>query len=78
MLDVGLFLTVIGVLFALPILWIMLAGTLFTAVQRFAKVWNQASAPRPAKRPDRRFQRRRTSRPAPRTTWQQRTRRLRG
>ena len=27
-----------------PVLWVMLALTLFTAVQRFAKVWRQASA----------------------------------
>lgn len=26
-------------------LWVMLAGSLFTAVQRFVKVWRQASAP---------------------------------
>lgn len=36
--------------FLVPILWIMLVLTLVTAVQRFVKVWNQASAevPRPA------------------------------
>jgi CDP-diacylglycerol---glycerol-3-phosphate 3-phosphatidyltransferase len=40
----------IGLLFEsllVPILWLMLALTLVTAVQRFAKVWRQASAPRP-------------------------------
>jgi CDP-diacylglycerol---glycerol-3-phosphate 3-phosphatidyltransferase len=30
-----------------PVLWVMLVLTLVTAVQRFAKVWQQASAPRP-------------------------------
>jgi CDP-diacylglycerol--glycerol-3-phosphate 3-phosphatidyltransferase len=37
----------IGLLFdslLVPILWVMLALTTFTAVQRFAKVWRQASA----------------------------------
>ena len=28
-----------------PVLWVMLALTLVTAVQRFVKVWRQASAP---------------------------------
>jgi CDP-diacylglycerol--glycerol-3-phosphate 3-phosphatidyltransferase len=28
-----------------PVLWVMLALTLLTAVQRFVKVWRQASAP---------------------------------
>ena len=39
-----------GLLFSavlVPILWVMLALTAVTAVQRFAKVWRQASAPRP-------------------------------
>jgi CDP-diacylglycerol---glycerol-3-phosphate 3-phosphatidyltransferase len=31
-----------------PVLWVMLVLTLITAVQRFVKVWNQASAPRPS------------------------------
>ena len=30
-----------------PVLWVMLVLTLLTAVQRFAKVWRQATAPRP-------------------------------
>lgn len=30
--------------FLIPILWVMLAGTMFTAVTRFVKVWNQATA----------------------------------
>lgn len=32
-----------------PVLWIMLALTSVTAVQRFVKVWVQASAPRPVR-----------------------------
>ena len=36
--------------FLVPVLWVMLALTGFTAVQRFVKVWNQASAPRPERR----------------------------
>jgi CDP-diacylglycerol--glycerol-3-phosphate 3-phosphatidyltransferase len=36
-----------------PILWVMLALTLMTVVQRFVKVWRQASVPRP--RPERRW-----------------------
>jgi CDP-diacylglycerol--glycerol-3-phosphate 3-phosphatidyltransferase len=43
----------IGVLFPtllIPVLWIMLALTMFTAGQRFVSVWRQASAPRPAPR----------------------------
>ncbi len=41
----------IGLLFdalLVPVLWLMLALTLFTAVQRFVKVWRQASVPVPA------------------------------
>lgn len=34
-----------------PVLWLMLALTSLTAIQRFAKVWRQASAPRPVQRP---------------------------
>ncbi len=33
--------------FLIPILWIMLALTVVTAIQRFVKVWKQASATRP-------------------------------
>ena len=43
----------LGLLFdslLIPVLWVMLALTLFTAVQRFVKVWRQASTVRP--RPD--------------------------
>ena len=38
----------LGLLFEsllVPVLWVMLVLTLFTAVQRFVKVWRQASAP---------------------------------
>jgi CDP-diacylglycerol--glycerol-3-phosphate 3-phosphatidyltransferase len=34
-----------------PVLWVMLVLTLLTAVQRFAKVWRQATAPRPPRSP---------------------------
>ena len=34
-----------------PILWLMLVLTAFTAVQRFVKVWRQASAERPKREP---------------------------
>lgn len=50
-----------------PILWILLVLTLVTAVQRFVKVWRQASAPRPV-RPERRWTSRRTSRGTSRAT----------
>jgi CDP-diacylglycerol---glycerol-3-phosphate 3-phosphatidyltransferase len=72
----------IGLLFdplLVPILWIMLALTLFTAVQRFVKVWKQASNEPPVvlARQNRR-NRRRTTRPtrASRNTsaWSQRRR----
>ena len=36
-----------------PILWVMLVLTAVTAVQRFVKVWRQASAERPGKGPSR-------------------------
>jgi CDP-diacylglycerol--glycerol-3-phosphate 3-phosphatidyltransferase len=35
----------------IPILWVMLALTSITAVQRFVTVWRQASAPRPVRMP---------------------------
>ena len=44
----------VGLLFSalmVPILWLMLALTLFTAVHRFVMVWRQASAGRPAASP---------------------------
>ncbi|MBW3547212.1 MAG: CDP-alcohol phosphatidyltransferase family protein [Actinobacteria bacterium] len=47
-LGVGLFFEVL----LIPVLWLMLSLSLVTAVQRFAKVWAQASAPAPvASRP---------------------------
>jgi CDP-diacylglycerol--glycerol-3-phosphate 3-phosphatidyltransferase len=45
-----------------PVLWVMLALTMVTATQRFVKVWQQASAPTPA-RPQSRWRSRRTARP---------------
>jgi CDP-diacylglycerol--glycerol-3-phosphate 3-phosphatidyltransferase len=58
------------------VLWAMLALTLITAVQRFVKVWRQASSP-PKVRPER-WQRRRTSRARTTTSaWRRRTEQLR-
>ncbi len=53
LLGVGLAFSVVLV----PVLWVMLALTLFTAVQRFVRVWRQASAARPtnAERPPARW-----------------------
>jgi CDP-diacylglycerol--glycerol-3-phosphate 3-phosphatidyltransferase len=48
-----------------PILWIMLVLTTVTAIQRFVKVWRQASAERPGKGPSR-WQARRVARPTAR------------
>lgn len=45
-----------------PVLWLMLALTLVTAAQRFAKVWRQASATVPQAAPIDRDRRRRTLR----------------
>lgn len=53
----------LGLLFEvllLPVLWVMLALTAFTAVQRFVRVWRQASVPRVSS--DRRAARRRAAR----------------
>ncbi|MGY6502339.1 MAG: CDP-alcohol phosphatidyltransferase family protein [Acidimicrobiales bacterium] len=58
------------------VLWVMLALTAFTAVQRFVKVWRQAERPQPAPLPERRTRgghRRRTARPTSRT-WRDRAR----
>ncbi|MFV2039767.1 MAG: CDP-alcohol phosphatidyltransferase family protein, partial [Acidimicrobiales bacterium] len=49
----------IGLLFGqilIPVLWVMLVLTLITAIQRFVKVWRQATnvMPAPARRPQRR------------------------
>ena len=45
-----------------PVLWVMLLLTMFTAVQRFVKVWQQASAPDAPRAPSR-WRSRRTARP---------------
>lgn len=45
----------------IPVLWVMLALTTFTAIQRFVKVWRQASGKVPVRRRDR-MQRRRRAR----------------
>lgn len=63
----------VGLLFEvllLPVLWIMLALTAFTAVQRFVKVWTQASAERPTQRRPRRTARRRNVRRQSSRSWQ--------
>ena len=56
----------------LPILWLMLVLTLVTAVQRFVKVWRQATAPRPTESRWRTWREaaamRRSSRPAHRAS----------
>ncbi len=65
----------VGLLFdsiLIPILWVMLAATLVTAVQRFVKVWRQASVARPAPQPTR-WQARRAARPTERA-WRRQAR----
>ena len=65
----------LGLLFdslLIGILWVMLVLTLVTAVQRFVKVWRQASIERPVLSPTRRA-RRRSARPAS-PEWQRRLR----
>jgi len=55
----------LGLLFPvllIPVLWIMLVLTVVTAVQRFAKVWSQASQERAVVAPTRRASRRRAAR----------------
>ena len=67
----------LGLLFSvllIPVLWVMLVLTLVTAVQRFVKVWKQASQERPAPAPSRRASRRRATRAARKATssqWRQ-------
>ena len=65
----------IGLLFdsaLIAVLWVMLVLTLFTAVQRFVKVWRQASAPKPAIAASR-WKARRAARPTERA-WSRRQR----
>ena len=60
----------------IPVLWVMLVLTLFTAGQRFVKVWRQASAERPKPEPlseRSRRRSRRTARPIAQT-WRARAR----
>jgi CDP-diacylglycerol--glycerol-3-phosphate 3-phosphatidyltransferase len=55
----------LGLLFPvllIPVLWVMLVLTIVTAVQRFVKVWRQASQERPVVAPTRRASRRRAAR----------------
>jgi CDP-diacylglycerol--glycerol-3-phosphate 3-phosphatidyltransferase len=72
-----------GLLFAsllIPVLWVMLVLTLFTAGQRFVRVWRQASAPAPPLSPlADRWRNRRVARSTQRTWRRQavRQRRLR-
>ena len=64
----------VGLLFdsiLIPVLWVMLLATVVTAVQRFVKVWRQASTARPA-RPTR-WQARRAARPTERA-WRRQAR----
>jgi CDP-diacylglycerol--glycerol-3-phosphate 3-phosphatidyltransferase len=68
----------IGLLFdslLMPVLWVMLVLTMVTAVQRFAKVWRQASATRPAPA-QARWRGRRVARPTVRA-WERRAERVR-
>jgi CDP-diacylglycerol--glycerol-3-phosphate 3-phosphatidyltransferase len=65
----------VGLLFdsiLIPILWAMLIATVVTAVQRFIKVWRQASVARPAPEPTR-WRARRAARPTERA-WRRRAR----
>ncbi len=55
-----------------PVLWLMLVLSLATAVQRFFKVWRQASVPRPEPVGFQRWRGRRVARPTERT-WRRRT-----
>lgn len=69
----------LGLLFdplLVPVLVVMLVLTTFTALQRFAKVWSQASKERPTTRPRTRRVARRRTRPSVaerRDAWRQRT-----
>jgi CDP-diacylglycerol--glycerol-3-phosphate 3-phosphatidyltransferase len=64
----------VGLLFdsvLVPILWIMLVLTLFTAGQRFVSVWRQASAPPPSRPEGGRWRTRRVAR-STRQVWRRR------
>ena len=66
----------IGLLFdwvLVPVLWVMLVLTGYTAVQRFVKVWRQASVPAPAPARSSRWRARRQPRSRDRV-WRHRTR----
>jgi CDP-diacylglycerol--glycerol-3-phosphate 3-phosphatidyltransferase len=66
----------LGLLFdslLVPVLWVMLALTTFTAVQRFVKVWRQASSAPPAEPLADRWRRRRVARRST-SSWRQRAR----
>ena len=66
----------VGLLFdsvLIAVLWFMLALTLFTAVQRFVKVWQQASVARSPRRTTSRWKARRAARPTERA-WSRRQR----
>jgi CDP-diacylglycerol---glycerol-3-phosphate 3-phosphatidyltransferase len=68
----------IGLLFdsiLIPVLWLMLVLTLVTAVQRFVRVWQQASAPKPVPELSR-WRARRAARPTERA-WRRQARTLR-
>jgi CDP-diacylglycerol--glycerol-3-phosphate 3-phosphatidyltransferase len=68
----------VGLFFAsllVPVLWVMLALTLLTAVQRFLKVWRQASVPPPEPMLQR-WRGRRVARPTERV-WRNRSRQYR-
>ena len=54
----------------IPVLWLMLVLTLVTAVQRFVRVWQQASAPKPTPQASR-WRARRAARPTERA-WRRR------
>lgn len=65
----------VGLLFdsmLISVLWLMLVATLITAVQRFVKVWRQASVARPVAPPSR-WTARRAARPTERA-WRRRAR----
>jgi CDP-diacylglycerol--glycerol-3-phosphate 3-phosphatidyltransferase len=55
-----------------PVLWVMLVLTLVTAVQRFVKVWQQASVAKPAMQASR-WKARRAARPTERA-WRRQAR----